>query len=150
MPKSKKKAVAPDKPKVIDESVKFAWAFLILNGKRTNGKWSYYGCGWEPAVSGRRLEVQFEEMNDIRERVERFGIDWTQTEIPQTHENGYFTGTFDSRQGECLATIGTLYLNNGDKYLIGSSDRDAASLVETAKLMIQKRESAVQKLADKL
>lgn len=32
---------------MINDSVKFAWAYLIKYGKITNGKWCYYAGNWE-------------------------------------------------------------------------------------------------------
>ena len=144
---------------VVDDTLKFAWSYLILNGKLTDGKWSYYGGCWEDkprlnkagAATYVSWETRMKEMEDFRAKVLKVGIDWEKSGVPEVQHEGYFTGTFDSHQGECLATLGKLVLLNGEEFLLGSNDDDAAHLAETAREMMRKPgESEVEKFAKKL
>lgn len=132
----------------VDETVKFAWAFLILYGKPTDGSWSYYGGSWDNP-SGMGWKELEELTNTIREKVVSIGIDWQKTTMPYVSDESVFNGTFDSA-GSCQATLGNLVLKNGETYKLGSDDSQAAHLVETARAMMNKKHSDVQKLAEKL
>ena len=135
---------------MVDESVKFAWAFLLLHGQITNGEWSYYGSNWEfPTNTYGSFEKYEKELVKIREQAVFVGIDWEKSGLPEVHDEVGFNGTFESGSN-CLATLGKLVLKNGKKCLIGTSNRDAAHLVETAKKMLEKKSSPVTELAEKL
>ena len=132
---------------MVDESVKFAWAFLLFHGKITNGKWNFYGGSWE-ATGNRYKDAKeiAEELTKLREKVSSVGIDWTATKIPTVKDESVFNGTFDE-SSNVLATLGKLVLRNGKTFLIGSSKNEAAHLVETARQIINKNNSAVLQLA---
>lgn len=134
---------------MVDESVKFAWAYLLTHGQLTKGEWSYYGSCWEyPTNEYGSYERYQKELDKIRERAISVGIDWDKTSIPTVSSEDTFNGTFASG-GNCLATLGTLVLKNGKRYLMGSSDENAAHLAEAARQLL-KGKSEIQELADKL
>jgi hypothetical protein len=137
---------------VVDESVKFAWAYLLTYGKLTSGEWSFYGGGWEDIY--RKLYVESSvvqaELEQIKKKAVSVGIDWGRTDIPSVSDKYTFNGTFASHHDKCLATLGKLVLKNGEEFLIGSADDDAAHLAETAREMLKGKDSAVQNLANKL
>jgi hypothetical protein len=135
----------------MDESVKFAWAYLLMYGKLTSGEWSYYGGCWEDAETRYvPWDEQKKRMQRIQEKAVSVGIDWDKTGVPAVSEESEFMGTFASCQGECLATLGTLVLKNGETYLIASKDDDAAHLAETARKLLEGKSSPVTVLAEKL
>lgn len=134
---------------MVDDSVKFAWAYLLTHGKPTSGEWCIYGSGWEDFGGGFNWETQKTAIIPIKEEAISIGIDWDKTGIPTVSNESAFNDTY-SPSTSCLATLGTLTLKNGKKYLIGSSDDDAAHLAETAREMRKGPDSEIQKLADKL
>lgn len=129
---------------MVDESVKFAWAYLLLHGKLTDGKFEYYGSNWNDLYHD--YDEQRLQMSKVREKVKEIGIDWVKTEIPEVHYEDGFAGTFNSND-RCLATLGKLVLLNGKTFLIGSSDEDAAHLAETARNILHGRNDEVVNLA---
>lgn len=141
-----------------DSALKYAWAYLLTYGKLTNGNWSYYGGTWEdiPKLNevGAHLYVSSKdraaELEAVKELAINIGISWDESGVPEVHERSYFLHTFSLRSGECLATLGRLVLLNGQTFLLGSSDDDAAHLAEAARSLIKKEKDAVQKLAEML
>lgn len=141
--------------KEVDESVKFAWAYLLTYGKLTSGEWSYYGSGWEglekyKGTYGKKWEAQYKEFEEVSAKAVSIGVDWDKTEIPEVGTYSGFAGTFAETQDKCLGTLGKLVLKNGEKFLIGSSDDDAAHLVETARQLLRGKDSPIMELAGKL
>lgn len=134
------------------KEMKFAWAYLLTHGKVTNGKWSYYGGCWESVIGdccgSRGSEREISLLSEIKDKCVSVGIDWKKTSVPEVRNESEFMDTF-SPSRDCLATIGTLYLMNGEKYLIGSSDDDAAHLAETARNLLQGT-SGIEDLANML
>ena len=134
---------------MIDESVKFAWAYLLKHGRPTTGKWCYYS-GWE-RIDGKWFgweEQQLKTQQLIDETV-KVGIDWEKSGVPEVKEESQFTDTF-SPSRDCLATLGTLVLKNGKTYILGSDKEDAAHLAETARKMLKKEDNPLQDLANLL
>lgn len=137
---------------MVDESVKFAWAYLILYGVQTNGTWCHYGGRWEPVKDANKYPSWEEAQaarKEIQDAVLSLGIDWKKTDIPSVSEESSFNDT-ESPSSDKLATLGTLVLNNGTTYKLGSSDNQAAHLAEAARKMINKLSSDIQMLADRL
>lgn len=118
-----------------DESVRYAWAYLLKYGYWTNGEWDYY-CGWK-----HKSPVPLDEILST-------GIDWAKTGVPRTRTESTFQGTFDSAADD-LVTLGTLVLKDGTTMLIGSEDSQAANLTEAARELIEKR-SGLEDLMAKL
>lgn len=133
----------------MDDSIKFAWAYLLTYGKITSGEWSFFGSGWE-SISNKygSWEREKEQMRELQFDAPTIGIDWSKTTVPEVREESGFNGT-DSDSERCLATIGILYLKDGRKFLVGSSDDDAAHLAKTAQELMKGR-SSIQELAEKL
>lgn len=135
---------------MVDDSVKFAWAYLLTYGKITNGKWCYYGGGWEDENGGMSWNVSHtQDMKSIADKAVLIGISWARTDIPTVSDESVFNDT-ESPSSDKLATLGTLVLLNGEKFLIGSSDDDAAHLAETAREIMKGKNSPVTILAAKL
>jgi hypothetical protein len=135
-------------PTVVDDSVKFAWAYLLQYGKLTNGEWCYYGGCWE--AQDKSFRYDYKGLEELRKKAVHIGIDWEKSGIPKVSNEGVFNGTFATHQGECLATLGELVLNNGETYKIGSDDNDAAHLAETARNIMKGKDDPVTLLAAKL
>ncbi len=135
----------------IDEAIKFAWAYLILHGRETSGVWSFYGSGWEHKDN---RYPSWDEMQtrkaEIQERVLEVGIDFDKSGVPEVTDEHGFLDTFASTCSKHTATLGKLVLKNGETFLLGSDDDDAAALARTAKEMIKTGTSEVSKLAEKL
>lgn len=137
----------------VDDAIKFAWAYLILHGKFTSGEWSYYGSCWEEPERHKYVswKEEVKRQLEFQEKVVKIGIDWDKSGVPEVDNYEGFAGTFISYNTQCLGTLGTLVLLNGEKFLIGSSNNDAAHLAKTAKKMMQKPgESEVERFAKKL
>ena len=138
--------------KEVDESVKFAWAYLLTHGKLTSGTWTTYG-GWEDLEKYRHnwgtWEKRQKEFEEVASKAVSVGIDWDKTDIPSVSSESEFNDT-ESPNTDCLATLGKLVLKNGETFLIGSKDDDAAHLVETARELIKGKESPLLELANKL
>lgn len=131
------------------EELKFVWAYLLTYGIITNGKWCFYGGRWEH-VDNRYLswEESAKQREELLLKVKEIGIDWNKTEVPRTFEESAFRDSFSPAK-EKLATLGTLYLKNGEKFLIGSDDDEAAALAEAAR-ELKKPDNELIKLAEKL
>jgi hypothetical protein len=135
---------------MVDESVKFAWAYLLTYGKLTNGSWCTYS-GWEDLDRTKWIgyEERIQMLEEVRKETLKHGVDWEQTTVPRVTNESVFNDT-ESPNSDVLATLGTLVLKNGQTFLIGSQDDDAAHLAETARQIINKQHSPVQELADLL
>lgn len=134
--------------KTVDDSVKFAWAYLLTHGVVTDGKWSYYGGMYEPVLHNVTENLKLKE--EIREKAVSVGINWDKTDIPKVDTENVFNGTFATTAGWETATLGKLVLLNGETFIIGSSDDNAAHLAEAARELLRGKDSWVQSLADKL
>jgi hypothetical protein len=134
---------------MVDESVKFAWAYLLEYGKLTNGRWSYYGGRYEEKGGGCSWDDWSKERQELKDKVVSIGIDWNKTGVPEVSNESEFMDT-ESPSRDKLATLGTLYLKNGESFKLGSGDNDAAHLAETAKKIIQGKGDPVTLLAAKL
>jgi hypothetical protein len=133
----------------VDDSVKFAWAYLLSYGKITNGKWNIYGGAWEDENGGISWDSHKQDVKNLADKAVLIGIDWRRTTVPCVHQESVFQDSF-SPSTDRLATIGTLFLLSGEKFLVGSSREEAAHLAKTAKQMMTGRESPVTALAAKL
>jgi hypothetical protein len=105
----------------MDESLKFVWAYVIENGKLTNGKWNYYGSDFEDVFNDyRKTEKATEE---FRKKVREIGIDWNKTASPVSDMESCFDGTdHDSSRVETL--LGVVILRDGSEYTIGVGNAD--------------------------
>lgn len=136
----------------VDEAIKFAWAYLILHGRETSGEWSYYGGCWEhkKGQSYPSWDELQERKAEIQERVLEVGIDFDKSGVPEVTDEHGFLDTFASTCSHHTATLGKLVLKNGETFLLGSDDDDAAALANTAREMLKTGTSEVSKLAEKL
>lgn len=99
------------------DSKKAVWAYMIQQGKLTNGEWSYYGGSWEDGFNYDWKKMEAAE-SSFREKVKRVGVNWDKTEMPSSDTHSAFTDTFhDSEQVETL--LGTIELKDGSKYRVG-------------------------------
>ena len=102
---------------MVEDSLKFTWAYMLENGKITDGKWSYYGGSWE-APNGMGWREVDAAMNDLRAKVLKVGIDWTHTISPESSLESEFNDTY-SPSSEVPALLGSLYLKDGSVYTVG-------------------------------
>lgn len=108
----------------VDESNKVVWAYMIEEGKLTNGEWSYYGGDWE---SHKPNSWKWEEIDRdnkaFKEKVKTVGVDWEKTQPPQSSLESAFTDTFhDADEVETL--LGTIVLKDGSEYIVGVGNAD--------------------------
>jgi len=103
------------------DAKKFVWAHMLEGGKLTNGKWSYYGAGWEDVTNNwTKNEAAF---TDLKKKIKTVGIDWSKTNEPSSSMESAFTDTFhDADSVEAL--IGVLVLKDGTQHTIGHSNSD--------------------------
>ena len=102
------------------EYLKTVWAYMLENGRETNGKWSYYAGGYENA----RLEKwDYDYHADLLKLVKEIGVDWEKTLEPTSNIERAFTDTFHD-SAECETLLGTLVLKDGREFLIGCHDED--------------------------
>ena len=132
----------------MNDETKFAWAYLLLYGRITTGEWEYYGGHYKAVKDTWRWEEIQSEREALREKVASIGIDWSKTAPPEVSDESTFSDTF-SDPNDKKATLGTLYLKNGEKILVGSGDDEAASLADAAR-QLQQQDSKLVKLAESL
>jgi hypothetical protein len=106
----------------VDESNKVVWAYMVDEGKLTNGTWSYYGGDWESPHGYDWRKIDKANI-DFKEKVKSVGVDWAKTQPPQSSMESAFTDTFhDSDDVETL--LGTIVLKDGSEYTVGVSNAD--------------------------
>ena len=132
----------------MNDETKFAWAYLLLYGDVTDGEWEFYGSGYKRKSETWDWQKLQDERKALRDKVTSIGIDWNKTEPPTVSDESCFTDTF-SDPNDKRATLGTLYLKNGERFLIGSGDNEAASLADAAR-QLQQQDNELMKLAEKL
>jgi len=110
--------------KLIDESLKFVWAYMLEVGIITNGEWEYYGGGYKRVITDGKSDLtsvmsgEYYAKDILKNKLKAFGIDWYHTKSPQSSMKSEFTDTFHpAREVETL--LGTLVLNDGTSYQIG-------------------------------
>ena len=105
------------------EMLKVIWAFMLENGKVTNGDWSYYGDSYDGVDDWR---VDEKQINKARSAVKSFGVNWEKTTIPDYECHSSFAGTdCKSDERECL--LGTIVLNDESTYKIGIAEISEAA-----------------------
>lgn len=99
------------------DSKKAVWAYIIKEGKLTNGQWSFYGGRFDDDFNydWQKAEAAAQK---FRERVRDVGVDWDKTQMPDSDTHSAFTDTFhDAERIETL--LGTVWLKDGSKYTVG-------------------------------
>lgn len=105
---------------------KFVWEYLIMNGyacvpsrwSKEEPEWSTYGANYIAADEVIQCGGSAVWREKFLKKLKTIGVDWEKTKEPQGTKNSEFNGTFcDHSDVECL--YGTLYLENGEKYLFG-------------------------------
>ena len=102
----------------MNDSKKFIWAYMIENGKITNGHWSYYGGGFDLIDTDTHWANKTEMMKSLRDNIKEIGVDWEKTSSPISDTESEFTDSFHPSQ-EVETLLGTLVLKNGKSYTIG-------------------------------
>lgn len=100
------------------------YAVLIDQGQITNGKWSYYGSGWENPETPKNKSswtYWYEETVKFKGKIKEIGIAWDKMEFPDTEKHSYFAGTFAEGDHYKEATLGNVVLNNGESHFIGAN-----------------------------
>lgn len=103
----------------MEDALKFTWAYMIQDGKLTNGTWSYYSGDFEAAYGNDYDYAKANmAMDAFRTKVKTVGIDWAKTSTPESSMESCFEGTFnESTNVETL--LGTIILNDGSEYTVG-------------------------------
>ncbi len=114
----------------MNESEKFAWAFLLKNGYHTSGEYSYYGGCYRHAAKILQYEWRENKLEmyhqGLLEKIRNAGIDWNLTQPVQSNIESEFEGTFSpSSESEWL--FGTLYTLDGDHYSFAYKDEAGMS-----------------------
>ena len=120
----------------MDESLKIVWAYMLQNGKLTDGRWSYYGGEWEGITSDWKTTQK--KTKEFLEKVKNVGVDWSKTNHPESNMNSVFTDTFhDAETVETL--LGTIFLKDGSEFMVGVSNRDVrfGEYIKLVKRMIE-------------
>lgn len=103
----------------MNESLKFVWAYMIEQGRVTNGEWSYYSGNFEDAYQNNHdYTARATIMNSVRLKVKEIGIDWNKTKSPTSSMESSFEGTF-SPSSYVETLLGVLVLKDGTEYTIG-------------------------------
>lgn len=97
---------------------------------RTNGEWSVYGGHWETEREYDYYEERHKEirkqrtiMDQIRDEVRLYKVDWDATDVPKSSVETCFEGT-EQDNSNAEALLGTIYLCNNLSYMIGVSHAD--------------------------
>lgn len=102
------------------EMLKVIWAFMLENGKVTNGEWSYYGDSYENTSDTFDWREDQKLMKVLHSAVKSCGVDWEKTSIPDYECHSSFAGTdCQSDERECL--LGNIVLNDQSIYKIGTA-----------------------------
>jgi len=106
--------------------LKIVWAFMLEHGKITDGGWSHYGGGFELPPAPEKRTISYwtyweKEKQKLIQAVASFGVDWESTEVPEYQQHNEFVGT-ESPSQECDSFLGTIYLKNNIKYMLGTSE----------------------------
>jgi len=102
---------------MVDDSLKFLWAYMLEEGNITDGNWNYYGSSFSspPNMNWRSLQTA---MAEIRDKVKNIGINWGLTKSPESGEEFGFNDTY-SPSSRVPTLLGILHLNDGSEYTIG-------------------------------
>lgn len=107
---------------------KIVWAFMLENGELTTGDWNYY-TGYE--YSDPKKQYCYSAIQEGRDNminsIKKYGVNWDKTGIPEYEEHSYFVGTFQDSE-ECRCFVGTLYLNDGSEYKLGTREVSKAAM----------------------
>lgn len=107
--------------------LKIIWAFMLENGKVTNGEWSYYGGGY--ASEGNDTydyKKDAKLKKQLIDEMKSHGVDWSKTGVPDYESHNSFAGTDEeSSENECL--LGDIYLNNANVFKLGTSEVSEAA-----------------------
>jgi len=115
---------------MVNEALKFVWAYMIKEGRETTGDWSQYS-GFETKYN-RYDPGQTKQKKDlIAHKIQHIGIDWEKTKSPVSSQANKFNGTFvESSTVETL--LGTLVFKDGSKVMlgVGNAEKRFCSYVE--------------------
>lgn len=104
----------------MNDAKKFVWAYMIENGKITDGHWSYYGGGFNlVGVGAYDWAGMTKIMKKLQDEIKEIGIDWEKTSSPVSEIKSEFTDTFHP-SAEVETLLGTLVLKDGKSYMVGA------------------------------
>lgn len=102
----------------MNDSLKFVWAYMIEEGRITNGEWNYYAGKFEILHKNYDYMAASKDMEVFRAKVKAVGVDWDKTKAPKSSQESSFEGTFNpSSDAETL--LGTVVLKDGSETMIG-------------------------------
>ena len=99
----------------MDKTDKLLWMYMIQNGS-INKKWSYYGGHYESHEGDEQKNFQL--YNDVLD----IGVDWKKTQPVREDRNSEFIDTFADADSWVSVLEGTLFLENGKNYWIGTTE----------------------------
>ena len=92
---------------------KLLWKYMIEHG--STREWSFYGGHFGD------YDDQEGDTKKLLKEINKYGIDWKKTQPVREDTEAAFTDTFHDPEYVSVLT-GTLYLKNGKKYRLGSTD----------------------------
>jgi len=96
----------------MNNAEKLLWMYMVQHG-HIGAKWSFYGGCYDNPVGA--------DNTNLLANIKRYGVDWDKTQSVRDRYESEFTDTFhDPNNVQVLE--GTIYLNNGKHYDIGSTD----------------------------
>lgn len=105
----------------MDESLKIVWAYMLENGKLTNGQWSFYSGDWEGISTNWNWAEDKKMFKNFLAKVKAVGVDWEQTACPFFEIRSEFTDSFNEPEDK-NTLLGTIHLNDGSIFTIGVGD----------------------------
>jgi len=107
----------------MNDPLSLVWAYVLENGKLTNGKWGFYAGNWEsvtPNCDWRKEEFEYQKFLN---KVKQVGVNWNKTGYPLFESRDEFTDTF--HDAESTSTLlGTIVLNDDTSYMVGTTDAE--------------------------
>lgn len=126
----------------MEEAIKFVWAYMIEQGRVTDGKWNYYAGDWQDAYQNNYdFVARAKTMDAVRKKVKEIGIDWKKTQTPTSSMESSFEGT-DNDSSSVESLIGILVLKDGSEYMIGMGNSDVrfSVYIDTMKTLMQDKQ----------
>ena len=101
------------------EQLKYIWSYMVICGKLTDGTFSQY--------SGRfgYPSVKIVETKEIIEAINKHGIAWDATGIPEFRTYSEFVGT-DCPNDSVDTLMGDLVLKNGQMFRLGVKEPETS------------------------
>lgn len=96
----------------MNNAEKLLWMYMVQHG-HIGAKWNFYGGYYEGSVDANNT--------NLLANIKRHGVDWDKTKSVRDRRELVFTDTFHDPDN-VQVMVGTLWLNDGKHYDIGSTD----------------------------